>query len=226
MLVDKAMRISVLLLMLAAPASAQRYVGEVPEIDSYELSALISSEQHRIESCASRTDASAYVATVRAQVSAGAAPSTMYNAHISISVASRPRDPELESCVRRELADALRHASFAVGRAVRARHTFQISERPERPIDERPPAYSESEVRAVLSASSRSLSQCVDVGGETVTLRVSVRPDGRLVLMSADVPSSAHRGALGCLAQRVASLRVSGRPSRTVDLTHQLSVRF
>src|SRR5436190_17721443 len=133
-----------LVLLAAGPAAAQRTVDEVPEIDDYELSALISAEQGEIESCASRTDASAYVATVRARVSAGAAPATMYNASISVTVASRPRDPEFEGCVRRVLVDALRHASFAVGPSARARHTFQISERPAPPIDQRPPPYSES----------------------------------------------------------------------------------
>lgn len=215
------------ILVLAAPAAAQRDVSEVPELESYALSDLITGEQHQIEQCASRTDASAYVATVTARVSAGSAPATLFNAHVSVSVVSRPRDPEFEGCVRRALVDVIRNAEYAVGRSVRARHTFQIAERPERPIDRRPPPYSESEVRQVLSMHSGALQQCIRIAGipESVTLRVSVRPDGQLVLTSADVPPGASRDALGCLSSRVSSMRVSGRPSRTVSLVYQLGLR-
>jgi hypothetical protein len=218
-------------MMLAVPcaASAQhRPVSEVPEIDEYALSSLIVGQQRAIERCASRTDASSYVATVEARITAGAAPSTLFNARIAISVSSRPQDGEFEECVRSELRDTLRHARYAVGRrAVRARHTFQIAERPASPIETPAPPYSESEVRGVLRASSGSLQQCLEMAGvpERVTLRVSVRPDGRLVLMSADVPPGSSQGALGCLSSRVSSLRVSGRPGRTVTIVHELSVR-
>jgi hypothetical protein len=215
-----------LALVLSAPAAAQRPVHEVDELDDYTLSSLIT-DQGRVEQCANRTDTSAYVATVSARVSAGPTPSTLYNARVQVSVVSRPRDTSFERCVRSALVDALRHEEYAVGSAARARHTFQIAERPERPVDERPPPYSEGEVRQVLSASGHSLQSCLEMGGvpERVALRVSVRPDGRLVLMSADVPPGASSGALGCLASRVSSMRVSGRPARTVSLVYELGVR-
>lgn len=215
-------------LVIASPASAQdRPARALPELDRGALSSLVLGQQGAIERCASRTDASAYVATVRARVSPGALPATLYGARIAVRVVSRPRDHAFEGCVRRTLRDALRHATYAVGRAVSARHTFQIAERPAPPIDRPPPPFDEREVQRALALRRAALQSCLEVAGipESITLRVAVRPDGRLVLTSADVPPGAARGALGCLASRVSRLRVAGRPARTMTVVHRLGVR-
>ncbi len=215
-------------LLAAAPAAAQyRPSDVVPEIDSSVLSSLLLGQQGTIERCASRTDAGAYVAVVRARVSPGPAPSTLFNAQIAVDVVSRPRDHGFEGCVRRAIRDALRHTPYAVGRTTRAHHTFQIAERPPPPIERPAQPYDEREVQRVLSAYRGSFQQCLEMAGvpEQVTLRVAVRPDGRLVLTSADVPSGAARGSLGCLSSRVSSLRVNGRPARTVTVVHRLGVQ-
>ncbi|HEY8429587.1 MAG TPA: hypothetical protein VIL20_14485 [Sandaracinaceae bacterium] len=214
------------LLCLTAPAAAQRPSQLVPELDSGLLSSLLLGRQAAVERCASRTDTRAYVAAVHARVSPGRAPSTLYDARIAVEVISRPRDHAFEACVRGAVRDALRHAPYAVSAASHARHTFRIAER-QAPIERPAPAYSEHEVRRVLGAYSSSLQQCLEIAGvpEQVTLRVAVRPDGRLVLTSADLPPGASSRALGCLASRVSAMRVEGRPARTVTVVHTLGVR-
>jgi|SRR5690606_38550148 len=215
-----------LALAIASPLEAQNRPARVlPELDPGALSSLVLAREHTIERCASRTDASAYVATVRARVSPGPAPSTLYGARIAIDVVSRPRDPAFEACVRRAIEDSLRRATYAVGRTVTARHTFQIAERSD-PIDRPPPPFDEREAQRVLAAQRGALQQCLSLAGipERVTLRVAVRPDGRLVLTSADLPPGAASRALGCLASRVSRLRVAGRPARTVAIVHTLPV--
>lgn len=211
--------------IIASPAIAQeRPARVVPELDSGLLSALLDGAEGQIDRCASRTDAGAYVATVRARVSPGPAPSTLYGARIAVTVVSRPRDSAFESCVRGAVRDALRHAPYAVPRSVRAEETFRIAERPTPPIDRPPPPFDQGEVHRALSGSAWSLRQCIELAGvpEEITLRVSVRPDGRLVLTSADLPPGAARSALSCLSSRVGSLRVSGHPARTVSVVHRL----
>ncbi len=215
-------------LLVAAPAAAQyRPADVVPELDSYSLSSLLLGQEGAIERCASSTDASSYVALVRARVSPGSAPSTLYNARIVVDVVSRPRDHEFEGCARRAIRDALRHTPYAVGRTARAQHTFRIAERAPPPIEPPPVAYDEREVQRVLSAYRGSFQRCIEMAGvpEQITLRVAVRPDGRLVLTSADLPTGAARSALGCLSSSVARLQVRGRPARTVTVVHRLSVQ-
>lgn len=215
-------------MLIAAPAAAQSRPSEVvPELDSGTLSSLLLGQESTVERCASRTDAGAYVAVVRARVSPGAAPSTLYNARIAVEVVSRPRAYAFEVCVRRAVRDALRHTPYAVGRLARAHHTFQIAERPQPPIDHPPPAYDEREVQRVLASYRAPLQRCLEMAGvpEQVTLRVAVRPDGRLVLTSADVPTGAAQSALGCLSSRVSNLRINGRPARTVTVVHRLNVQ-
>lgn len=225
------MRRALFLLLLAsstAPVHAQDRPAElVPELTNGMLSALLENAQNDIERCASRTDAGAYVATVRAHVSPGPAPATLYGARIGVSVVSRPRDSAFESCVQRAVRDALRHEPYAVPRSVRAQHTFQIAERPTPPIDRPPPPFDEREVHQALSARSWALQQCLELAGvpEEVTLRVMVRPDGRLELTSADVPPGAGARALSCLHSRIESVHVSGRPTRAVTVVHRVAVR-
>ncbi len=215
-------------LVSSLPAAAQeRPVSALPELTDDDLSSLLLDEESSIERCATRTDAGAYVASVSARIVPGAAPSTLYHAGIAVSVTSRPRDPEFEGCVRRVVRDALRHASYAVPRAVRAQHTFQITERPTPPPPQPTPPFSESEVQRVLSSQRGTFQRCIELAGvpEQITLRVSVRPDGRLVLTSADLPPGASSHALGCLASQVSYLRVSGRPGRSVTVVHRLGVQ-
>jgi len=218
-------------LVIAAPAAAQpreyRPAQALPELDGGSLSSIVLGQERSIEGCASRTDAAAYVATVSARVSPGAAPSTLYGARIAIDVVSRPRDHEFERCVRRTIADALRHSTYAVGRSVSARHTFQIAERRAPPIERPAPPFDEREVQRVLASQRHTLQQCLELAGvpEQLTLRVAVRPDGSLVLTSADVPTGSASRALGCLSTRVSRLRVSGRPARTVAVVHTLGVQ-
>jgi hypothetical protein len=216
-----------LLLTFAAPAAAQRSTQVVPNLTSDDLSGILENQEDAIGRCASRTDASAYVASVHTRVSPGPAPSTLFHAAISVSVISRPRDSRFEGCVRRVVLDALRNESYAVPRSVRASHTYQIAERPTPPIDRPSPPFAESEVQRVLASYRGMLQQCLELAGvpEQVTLRVAVRPDGRLVLTSADVPSGSSSNALGCLSSRVSRLRVEGRPSRTVTVVHRLGVQ-
>jgi hypothetical protein len=214
---------------ITLPAAAQEYrpAHALPELDRGSLSSIVLGQERSIEGCASRTDASTYVATVHARVSPGAAPSTLYGARIAIVVVSRPRDHEFEGCVRRSIADALRHSTYAVGRSVSARHTFQIAERRDPPIDRPPPPFDQREVQRVLASHHHGLQQCLELAGvpEQLTLRVAVRPDGSLVLTSADVPTGSASRALSCLANQVSRLRVSGRPARTVAVVHTLGVQ-
>ena len=224
------MRLYAVALALSLPcaASAQyRPADPVQELSSGALSRLVLAQRHAVEGCASRTDTSAYVADVRATVRPGSRPSTLYNARIAVSVRSRPRDGELESCVRRSIRDSLRHSAYAVGRTVRARQTFRVRERPDPAPPPRAVPFSQNEVSRVLRGSSGSFQQCLEVAGvpERLTLRVAVEPSGRLVLTNASIPPGSSRHALGCLTRAVSRLSVRGRPARRVNVTHQVGVR-
>lgn len=217
-------------LVLAGPAHAAaqyRSANPVSELSDGTLQHLVSQQQGSISSCASRTDTGAFLADVRATVSPGPRPSTMFNARIAVSVRSRHRDGEFEACVTRAVRDALRHQGYAVERTVRARRTFQVRERPEAP--EPPPAvaYSEAEVRRVLSAANGRLAQCLQVAGvaDQVSLQITVERTGRMVLTNASIPPGASRDALGCLSRTVGSLSTRGRPGRRVQLSHTVGVR-
>ena len=167
------------------------------------------------------------MAVVRARVAPGSAPATLYRARIGVDVVSRPRDGAFEGCVRRAVRDALRHAPYAVSRTVRAARTFQVGEQPTPPIDRPAPPYDERDVHRMLTIQASALAQCLELAGvpEAVTLRVAVRPDGRLALTSADLPPGAARDALGCLSSRIGRMRVRGRPERTVTIVHRLPVQ-
>ncbi|HJL16256.1 MAG TPA: hypothetical protein RMH99_11405, partial [Sandaracinaceae bacterium LLY-WYZ-13_1] len=80
------------------------------------------------------------------------------------------------------------------------------------------------EVQRVLAAHRHALLRCLERGGvaDPITLRVAVRPDGRLVLTSADLPPGVSRHALGCLQRRVSRLSVRGRPERRVTVVHRI----
>lgn len=205
----------------------RRHVDHVSELSSSSLSGLLSSQRHQVERCASSRDTDAFVAEVRARVSPGPAPSTMYNAQVSLTVRSRPRDARFERCVSSAIRDALRHSSYAVARSVSARQTLRIADRPEPPPPQPTRPFSESEVQQVLRASRGGFQRCLEMAGvpEQVTLRVAVEADGRLVLTSADLPPGSSPHALGCLARRTSSLRVSGHPARRVTIVHDLGVR-
>lgn len=217
-----------LVLLVPCAASAQRRpVAPVAELSSGSLSHLVLSQRGSVERCASRGDTGAYVADVRTSVRPGARPSTLFNARISVSVRSRPRDGGFESCVRRAIRDGLRHQAYAVGRTVRSRQTFRVTERPDpRPVPRAQP-YSQSEVRRVLRSSNGGFQRCIEIAGvpESVTLRIAVEPSGRLVLTNAQIPPGASHHALGCLTRAVSRLRVRGRPGRRVDVTHTVGVR-
>lgn len=77
-------------------------------------------------------------------------------------------------------------------------------------------------MHAALDAMRASLIECVPAVSAgivgTITLRVSVRPDGSMTLIAANLPSGVGGGAaLSCLAGRVSWLRVAGPPGeRTV----------
>lgn len=223
--------LAVFALVLAAPVAghAQDYrpAHPVDELSSGDLDALLGRAQGDVAGCATRTDTSAYLAEVRATVSPGAAPSTLWNARVSVSVRSRPRDHAFESCAVRAIRESLREEAYAVGRTVRARRTFQVQERPDPP--EPPPAvaFSEGEARSVLSAASGRLARCVDVAGvpEAVTLYVTVEQTGRMVLVNATLPPGTSPHALGCLSSTVSSLSTRGRPARRVQLTHRVGLR-
>lgn len=224
------MRWLVALALVCAPSltSAQvRSVDPVRELSSGDLHRLVSRQRGAVSGCASRVDSGAYIADVRALVRPGARPSTLYNARIQVSVRSRPRDGELEACVRAAVQDALRHEAYAVGRPVRAHQTFQVAERREPPEPRPAPPWSMDEARRVLQSASSRLARCLDVAGvpEQVTLHVAVDRTGRFVLQNADIPPGAGRGALACLTRAVGSLRTRGRPGRRVRLTHRVAVR-
>ena len=224
------MRLLAITLVLLAPevAGAQpRTIDPVSGLSDGTLGSLVSAQQSTVERCARRGDTGAYVADVQASVRPGARPSTLYNARISVSVRSRPRDGDFESCVRRGIVDGLRHQPYAVDDSVRARQTFRIAERPDPPAERPAVPYSANEVSRVLDSSSRGFQQCLEMAGvpETVTLRVAVEPSGRLVLTNANVPAGASRHALGCLTRAVSRLEVQGRPSRRVNVTHSVGVR-
>jgi len=224
------MRWLVALALLFCPslASAQyRPADPVRELSSGDLHRLVSQQRGAVSGCASRVDTGAYVADVRTVVRPGSRPSTLYNARISVSVRSRPRDGELEGCVRRAVQDALRHQRYAVGRAVRAQQTFQVAERRDPPEPRLAPPWSMGEAQRVLRSADSRLARCLDVAGvpEQVTLHVAIDRTGRFVLQNADIPPGAGRDALACLTRTVGSLRTRGRPERRVRLTHRVAVR-
>ncbi|MBX3271035.1 MAG: hypothetical protein KF729_12290 [Sandaracinaceae bacterium] len=229
----RALSLSVLVLAAPAAASAQyhpathRPATPVAELSEGTLYHLVSQRRHEVTSCAARTDTGAYVADVEARVAPGPRPSTLYNARIEVSVRSRHRDGELEACVRRAIVDALRHETYAVGRAVRTRQTFRIRERPEPP--EPPPAvaFSEGEARSLLESASRRLAACLETAGvpEQVVLHITVERTGRMTLTNATLPPGAGPHALGCLSRTVSSLATRGRPERRVQLTHHVGTR-
>lgn len=221
--------LTVLAALAFAPslASAQwRAADPVSDLSSSALSGLLSRERPALERCAGRLDTSAYVADVRVNVRPGARPSTLYNARIAVSVRSRPRDGRLEGCVRREIRDALRHRPYAVSRAVRARQTFRVAERPDR-VEAPPLRFSEADVRRRLRASNRTFSRCLELAGvpESATLHLAVQPSGRLTLVSANVPSGSSQRAVACLTQAVSRVRGIGPPRRRVSLVHTVRVR-
>lgn len=211
---------------LPGRALAQR-VHAVPELDAPTLASFLLGRWGEVERCAARTETSSYVMTVAARIDPGPPPSTLHGARIALDVRGRPRDGALEACVRRSLLDALRRAPYAVPRAVQARQTSRITERPLPPLERPPPPYAASEVTRLLEAAETGLQSCLGLAGlpESSMLRVAVRPDGRLTLTSADLPPGASPGALACLASRVAALRVQSRPSRTQRVVHRLRVR-
>lgn len=215
--------------MTAGSVSAQyRPTDHVPDLSTSALSRLVSAQHGAVSSCAAGGETGSFLAEVRARVAPGPAPSTMFNARIVVTVRSRPRDHELERCVRRRIEDDLRHQRYAVsGRAMTARHTFRIGERPEPPEERAAPPYSEAEVRRVLRASERSLELCLEVGGipEGIELRLAVEADGRLTLMNANLPPGVPARALGCLAETVSRLRVQARPRRRVPIMYTLTAR-
>lgn len=215
--------------MTAGSVSAQyRPTDHVPDLSPSALSQLVSAQQSAVSSCAAGEETGSFLAEVRARVAPGPAPSTLFNARIAVTVRSRPRDHELERCVRRRIEDDLRHQRYAVtGRAMTARHTFHIGERPEPPEERPAPPFSEAEVRHVLRASQRSLERCLEVAGlpEGIELRLAVEADGRLTLMNANLPPGVPPRALGCLAETVSRLRIQARPRRRVPITYTLGVR-
>lgn len=215
--------------LAAGSASAQyRPTDDVPDLSASDLSRLVSAQRGAVSSCAAGEDTGSFLAEVRARVAPGPSPSTLFNARIAVTVRTRPRDHELERCVRRRIEDDLRHQRFAVsGRPLTARHTFRIGERPEPPEERPAPPFSEAEVHGVLRASQRSLERCLEVGGlpEGIELRLAVEPDGRLTLVNANLPPGVPPRALGCLAQTVSRLRIQARPRRRVAITHTLGVR-
>ncbi|MCC6873881.1 MAG: hypothetical protein IT378_06160 [Sandaracinaceae bacterium] len=216
-----------LLSALAPPASAQRPAGRVPLLTESTLSSLVWRQRGAVGRCASEHEVEAYLLTLSVRVTGRGQLSTLYDAALDVSARSRPRDPDFEGCVTASTREALRAAPYDVGpRTVRARHTFQVGEGPEPalPADARP--YSEHEAQSTLRSAQHALQQCLQMAGvpEQVTLRISVRPDGRMVLQSADVPPGASGRALSCLASHVGSLRVEGRPARSATLVHRLPV--
>ncbi|MGE0789818.1 MAG: hypothetical protein AB7S26_29365 [Sandaracinaceae bacterium] len=216
--------------LFSRPAhAAAQYAEPVGEMSDSILSAHLHHQRGEVTRCAASEDSRAYLVEIQARVSRGARPSSMHNARISVSVRSRPRDHALESCVRRTVNDVLRNAAYAVEDPSRAHVTFRIDERPEPPgDDERPsPPYSRSEVEQALRARDGAFARCVDLGGiaDTATLSVAVDPSGRLVLVNAQLPSSAPSRATSCLASTVGSIRVRGAPPRRVQLTHSFTLR-
>ena len=213
----------------ASPASAQyRPTGSVPDLSEGTLASLLRAQRAAVASCAAGEDTDAFVAEVRARVAPGRAPSTMFNARIAVTVRTRPRDHELERCVRARVRDSLRNRAYAVPRrSIRARHTFRIAERP--PPREEPPAppFSEAQVHRTLGGQRHALQRCVEIAGvpEAVTLRVAVEADGRLTLVNATLPPGTPPRSLGCLARTVSRLRVPSRPGRRIAVQHRVAVR-
>jgi hypothetical protein len=212
-------------LLLASMASAQRPVGDVEPLDRGVLADLLWQQHDVVSRCAHDNDVRAYIMTVSVRVSGRGNVSTLWDASIAVNAQSRPRDPDFERCVSGGIREALRNEPYDVGpRSFSARHTFQIGEGPQPSEPHEAAAYREDEVHSALRMNQYAMQQCLEAAGvpEQVTLRVSVRPDGSLVLMSADVPPGAGSRSMGCLASQVSTIRVQGHPSRTVTVVHHL----
>ncbi|MFK7984630.1 MAG: hypothetical protein AB8I08_01280 [Sandaracinaceae bacterium] len=212
-----------------AIAEAQpRHTESVPVLNPGRLAAQLASSRGAVSSCAGRADTDAFLTEVRATVSPGPAPSTMYNARIRVTVRSRPRDHGLESCVRRVVQDALRHRAEAVRRPVRANHTFRIAGRPPTPRPVARAVYSDRHAHAALSRLTGPLQRCLEQRGvaDSITLHVTVDRAGRLSLTNATLPAGSPSRALGCMAGTVSRARLgSAAPRGRVTLRHTLRLR-
>jgi hypothetical protein len=152
---------------------------------------------------------------------------------MTISITVRPSDAAAEACVDlavRRHVQTVQAQPVSIVRPVTGTLRVSIGDAtiPPMPPPIPPPmpnprpGYDESQVHAALDAHRAELLSCAPQIARgmpgTMTLRVSVRPDGSMTLIGVDMPPGASPGsALPCLANRVAYLRVIGPPGeRTV----------
>lgn len=150
---------------------------------------------------------------------------------VGVRVDSYPYHPRVEACAARAARRVVSHGA-RVRRTLEASHTWRIAARrpdpPDRPHTG-PPPISEPRVRRMahgaLDPHRHRLEACLD--GEpargTVTLRASVRRDGRLRLDAVRVPAGVARWRLRCIASIVRARRVAARPDRAVSFVYHLA---
>lgn len=157
---------------------------------------------------------------------------------LTVTVTPRPADPGVRACAdlaaQRQLANV---AGGLIRRTLRGSITVRrrgAAPRPPAPPPHRPSgadAALAGPVQARLDQDRGGLLQCLSAAAPGVvgraTLRVTLQPDGSLVLSSASLPTGTPAGpALPCLSARIGTLRFAPAPLRplAIDYTIELGL--
>jgi hypothetical protein len=157
---------------------------------------------------------------------------------LTVTVTPRPVDPGVRACA--DLAAQRQLANVAAGNIRRTlRGSITVRRRgvapppPPHPRHPRPPSGADAplagSVRARLDQDRGGLLQCLSSAAPGVvgqaTLRVTLQPDGSLVLSSASLPPGIPAGpALPCLSARIGTLRFAPAPSRPLAIEHTIEL--
>ncbi len=177
-------------------------------------------------------DASGYVGSVRvdARIETSRA--------LTVTVTPHPADGGVRACAdlaaQRQLANV---AGGFIRRTIRGSITVRrrgaIAPRLPRPDHVRPPSGPDAAlagpVHARLDQDRVGLLQCLSAAAPGVvgraTLRLTLQPDGSLVLSSASLPTGVPAGpGLPCLSARIGTLRFAPAPARPLAITHTIEL--
>jgi hypothetical protein len=172
-------------------------------------------------------DAAGYVGSVRVAA-------RIETSHaLEVTVGPRSADAGVRACVELEAQRRLANvAAEFVPRTLRA--SITVRRRAAAPPRHRRPSRSADAalagpVHARLDQDRAALLQCLSSAAPGVvgraTLRVTLQPDGSLVLSSASLPTAVPAGpALPCLSGRIGSLRFAPAPSRPLAIDHTIEL--
>lgn len=214
-------------------AGARARIAPPPPIGQADLQRALHGARGDVEACLREGALAGTRATLTARVRIDPA------RRLTIAINLRPRDAATRACaeiaVRRWVQPVQSlPISRPLGASMRVDHAGGVIVPPPPPPPHFPPPpppppppgqYDEAQVHAALDAMRTSILECISdlsagIAG-TVTLRVSVRPDGSLTLMGVTLPSGVRGpGSLGCLGSRVAWLRVPPPPGERLVVHH------